>query len=226
MFNIKLPNNFNSPYKSANISEFWERWHMTLTRFFTKYVYIPLGGNRKGKARTYVNIMIVFFLSGLWHGADWTFVFWGVCHGLLLVIYRIFKKQLDKIPRVIGTFFTFITVNILWVFFRAPGFNTAFRVFRRVFKWNFEILPDTMVMPFDLPEINFIFMGKAGLYFPHILALIMLLFSLGIIFFAKNNHETAEDKPVGIPKALLTGVLLAWCVLSLDSVSSFLYFNF
>ena len=226
MFNIKLPNNFNSPYKSANISEFWDRWHMTLTRFFTKYVYIPLGGNRKGKVRTYVNIMTVFFLSGLWHGADWTFVFWGVCHGLLLVLYRIFKKQLDKIPRIIGTFFTFITVNILWVFFRAPGFNTAFRVFRRVFNGGFEMLPDTMTEAFNLPEINFIFMGKAGMYLPHILTLVMLLFSLGIIFFAKNNHETADDKPISIHKALPTGVLLAWCVLSLDSVSSFLYFNF
>lgn len=79
MMNIELPINFNSPYKATTISEFWKRWHMTLTRFFTRYVYIPLGGNRKGKIRTYINTMIVFLLSGLWHGASWTFVLWGGC---------------------------------------------------------------------------------------------------------------------------------------------------
>ncbi len=78
MFNIKLPQNFNSPYKAVSIQDFWHRWHMTLSQFLTKYVYISLGGNRKGITRTYVNIMIVFLISGLWHGAGWTFIFWGI----------------------------------------------------------------------------------------------------------------------------------------------------
>ena len=81
MFNVVLPINFNSPYKAASIREFWDRWHMTLTRFFTKYVYIPLGGSRKGAVRTYVNVMIVFLVSGIWHGANWTFILWGVVNG-------------------------------------------------------------------------------------------------------------------------------------------------
>src|SRR5690606_20013214 len=88
LFNIKLPINFNSPYKALNIQDFWRRWHITLSGFFTKYVYVPLGGNRKGNGRTYVNIFIIFLLSGMWHGAGWTFIFWGCLHGLASVIYR------------------------------------------------------------------------------------------------------------------------------------------
>lgn len=93
MFNIDLPQNFDSPYMSTSITEFWGRWHMTLTRFLRRYVYFPLGGSKKGTARTYLNIMIVFLVSGLWHGANWTFVLWGVLHGVLNVLNRIFKNR-------------------------------------------------------------------------------------------------------------------------------------
>ena len=92
MMNIDLPQNFNSPYKARTIIEFWERWHMTLTRFFTKYVYIPLGGSRKGAVRTYVNVFLVFLISGFWHGANWTFVLWGVMHGIFNILTRMCKK--------------------------------------------------------------------------------------------------------------------------------------
>ena len=88
MFNINLPMNFNSPLKSRNITEFWQRWHMTLNRFFTYYVYIPLGGSRKGEIITYVNLFIIFFISGFWHGAGWTFIIWGVMHGLASIILK------------------------------------------------------------------------------------------------------------------------------------------
>lgn len=96
MFNIKLPMNFNSPYKAITITDFWKRWHITLTRFFTQYVYIPLGGNRKGKIRTYINILIIFLLSGIWHGANYTFIVWGILHGIGSVITRIFKGRIEK----------------------------------------------------------------------------------------------------------------------------------
>ena len=89
MMNIKLPVNFNSPYKAVSLSDFWDRWHMTLTRFFTKYIYIPLGGNRKGNARTRLNILIVYLVSGFWHGANWTFILWGILHGIVSVFERI-----------------------------------------------------------------------------------------------------------------------------------------
>ena len=95
MFNIKIPINFNSPYKSLNIREFWQRWHITLSRFLTTYIYFPLGGSRKGMARTCVNLMIVFLLSGLWHGAGWLFLLWGLMHGAASVLYRLFRKGTD-----------------------------------------------------------------------------------------------------------------------------------
>jgi len=92
MFNIKLPLNFNSPYKAANISDFWRRWHMTLSKFLRDYLYVPLGGNRNGSARRYFNLMVTMLLGGLWHGAGWTFVFWGGLHGLYLVLNHAWRK--------------------------------------------------------------------------------------------------------------------------------------
>lgn len=97
MMNLELPVNFDSPYKALTITEFWSRWHKTLTRFFTRYIYIPLGGNRKGKARTYINTMIVFLTSGLWHGANWTFILWGVIHGAFMVVTRHWKKWFEQL---------------------------------------------------------------------------------------------------------------------------------
>ena len=94
LFGVEIPVNFNEPYKATTIAEFWNRWHMTMTGFFTKYLYIPLGGSRKGKVRTCINVMIVFAVSGLWHGAAWAFVLWGMLHGMALVFHRIFKQIL------------------------------------------------------------------------------------------------------------------------------------
>ncbi len=121
MFGFKLPENFNYPYLSKSITEFWQRWHITLGAWFREYVYIPLGGNRKGKGRTYVNLWIVFFLSGLWHGADFTFLLWGMYHGALSFVERMgLKKLLDK-SKVLSRLLCFIAVSIGWVMFRAKN---------------------------------------------------------------------------------------------------------
>ena len=119
MMNIDLPLNFNSPYKALTITEFWSRWHMTLTRFFTKYIYIPLGGNRGGRLRTYINVMIVFLLSGLWHGANWTFILWGACHGIFSVIVRKYKTQVENLHPVLNWLITFTFINVTWEIGRA-----------------------------------------------------------------------------------------------------------
>ena len=125
MFNIALPINFDSPYKARTITEFWERWHKTLTRFFRKYIYIPLGGSRKGNMRTYINMLAVFLVSGLWHGANWTFVLWGFCHGLFSVITRSCKRIFDKLPSVFCRLLTFLFINVTWVIFRAGSLEEA-----------------------------------------------------------------------------------------------------
>jgi alginate O-acetyltransferase complex protein AlgI len=142
MFGIKLPMNFNSPYKAANITEFWRRWHMTLSRFLRDYLYIPLGGNRRGPVRRYLNLMITMLLGGLWHGAGWTFVVWGGLHGTYLVMHHGWKALREKratgsTPTSAGLWagrgLTFLAVVLAWVFFRAADFATAGRMFRAMF---------------------------------------------------------------------------------------------
>ena len=123
LFNIWLPINFNSPYKAINIQDFWRRWHITLSHFLRDYLYIPLGGNRSGVFRTYLNL-----LGGLWHGATWMFVIWGAMHGSALVIHRVWMRLRYPMPTVLAWFLTFMFVNISWVFFRAKTLDDAFRV--------------------------------------------------------------------------------------------------
>ncbi len=134
LFGIKLPLNFDSPYKARNISDFWRRWHMTLSRFLRDYLYIPLGGNRKGKSRRYVNLMITMLLGGLWHGTGWTFVFWGLLHGLYLCINHAYRALIndrglarnDSLPvNALYTGITFLSVVVAWVYFRAESFAGA-----------------------------------------------------------------------------------------------------
>jgi alginate O-acetyltransferase complex protein AlgI len=153
MLNIDLPLNFNSPYKAANIAEFWRRWHMTLSRFLRDYLYIPLGGNRKGPLRRQLNLMATMLLGGLWHGAGWTFVIWGGLHGLYLVIHQLWrgararwlKHDLDAAPSPVGhaasMLLTFLVVVVAWVFFRATSFDAALRVLHAMVGVNGLHLP-------------------------------------------------------------------------------------
>lgn len=127
MLGFRFPENFDAPYRARSVTEFWRRWHMTLSRWFRDYVYIPLGGNRAGPVRTYVNLFIVFALCGLWHGAAWTFVLWGVFHGALLVIERIAKHVAPgfTVPDAISWPATMLLVMVGWVLFRAPSIGHA-----------------------------------------------------------------------------------------------------
>lgn len=152
MINIDLPLNFNSPYQAMNISEFWRRWHMTLSRFLRDYLYVPLGGNRKGPLRRYVNLMVTMLLGGLWHGAGWTFVIWGGLHGLYLVVNQLWQLMRVRVlgqdlsrstttGRVLSTLITFFCVVLAWVFFRATNFDAAVSVLRGMFGLNGLVLP-------------------------------------------------------------------------------------
>jgi D-alanyl-lipoteichoic acid acyltransferase DltB (MBOAT superfamily) len=147
LFGVRLPYNFNSPYKAHNISEFWRRWHMTLSRFLRDYLYVPLGGNRRGRLRRYINLLVTMLLGGLWHGASWTFVIWGGLHGIYLVINHAWqwlwgRVSPDRHPR--GPFWsaaarsasvalTLLCVIVAWTFFRAPTFDAAFRMVSNLF---------------------------------------------------------------------------------------------
>lgn len=128
LFNIKIPINFDSPYRSKDLQEFWRRWHMTLSRFLRDYLYIPLGGSRQGDLKTSRNLLITFILGGIWHGAGWTFIAWGFLHGSGLVIHRKFSKLKVSLPNWLAIIITLLFVNIAWVFFRAASWQDAMNV--------------------------------------------------------------------------------------------------
>ncbi|WP_374650415.1 MBOAT family protein [Dongia sp.] len=132
MFNIRFPANFHSPYKAVNIADFWRRWHMTLSRFLRDYLYIPMGGNRRGPSRQMLNLFLTMLLGGLWHGAGWTFIIWGALHGIFLAIQRLWsgfaKNRGFTLPRPVGWFITALCVMAAWVYFRAPDIGTAHSV--------------------------------------------------------------------------------------------------
>ena len=137
MFGFRFSENFNFPYLATSIRDFWRRWHITLSAWFKDYLYIPLGGNRKGKGRTYLNLYIVFFLTGLWHGASWTFVVWGLMHGSLMVVERLgFDRLLEKSYKPLRHLYTLLMVVVAWVFFRAESLDYALAFVGRMFSFH------------------------------------------------------------------------------------------
>lgn len=223
MLQIDLPINFNSPYKAKTIVEFWDRWHMTLTRFLTRYVYIPLGGNRNGMFRTYLNIMFVFIISGLWHGANWTFVLWGVLHGLFMVFTRYFKILFDKIPRTINIIITFLFVNFTWVLFRSESLGTSIQMLKIIFqnKWG--------LISLDICElfIPSIFTSLINVHIPLWFWITMFTFvTLYIIFKCKNTQEKASELKYSLFSGIWTVLVLILSVLSFSGITSFVYSRF
>lgn len=227
LFNIELPLNFNSPYRALTVAEFWKRWHMTLTRFFTKYLYIPLGGNRKGKARTYWNVFLVFLVSGLWHGANWTFILWGALHGAAVVFCRAAGKWLAHLPKLLSWLGTFVFVNCAWVFFRAESISQGWALLAEAFSFRFLHLDVGLFNAMALPELNMArkLLGQ-NLRFNTIVILAFFLFALYASIFLKNSGERLADFRPSAPLALLSTFFILWSVVSLTGVSIFLYFNF
>ena len=195
MMNFELPLNFDSPYQALTITEFWDRWHMTLTRFFTRYLYIPLGGSRKGTLRTYANTMLVFFLSGLWHGANWTFIFWGVCNGLFLVITKHWKNFFDKVHPALNWLVTFGFVNVMWVLFRAGSISEAGQMIKKIAALQFSGIRPEFVDFFNLAEFRVtLSILKIDIlnHYPYFFMVIFFIVALFLIFSRKNAYEKAE----------------------------------
>lgn len=230
MFNIKLPMNFNSPYKATSIIDFWSRWHMTLTRFLRKYIYFPLGGSRKGTVRTCINIMIVFLVSGIWHGASWTFIVWGLLHGLAQVLTRLFKRNWEKLNVVTQWLFTFIFVNATWMIFRADSLKQGLRIVWRIVGCHNTAISKSIIDCFTLPEFNWLSQkwsllnNIANKWFNGFFMWAAIIAAMFIIMNCKNCQER-EFKPT-VRNAILTIVLIFWSIMSLSGVSTFLYFNF
>ena len=219
MFNIKIPLNFNSPYKSMNIREFWQRWHMTLSRFLTSYIYFPLGGSRKGIVRTCINLMIVFLASGLWHGAGWLFLLWGLMHGAASVLYRLFRKQYDALHPALQWLLTFGFVVIAWVFFRATALSDAMAIIKSMFMMDFGPIRDTITSAFALP-------GGFRPGYNGIFMMVWYALSLFACLGMRNTYEKTMDFKPTLANAFQTVILILYVTLCLSNVSVFLYFNF
>lgn len=229
MFNIQLPTNFNSPYKATSIIEFWERWHMSLTRFLRTYIYIPLGGNRKGKIRTYVNVMIVFLVSGIWHGANWTFILWGLLHGFLNCLNRLFKSSWEKLGEITRWAVTFMTVNTLWILFRSENIASAKLFLKEMICLSSFSVRESIYNCFNLTEFAFIENKiKILSYLPsRITGFHLWLFIFGAFCGVLNFHNSREiDFKPTAATSLLTVIFIVWSVMSLSGISTFLYFNF
>ena len=223
MLNIDLPINFNSPYKAISVQDFWKRWHITLSRFLRDYIYIPLGGNRKGELRAYSNILTTMLIGGLWHGASWLFVLWGGLHGLAQCIHKLYLKTKIQIPKWFAIFITFMFVNFTWVIFRAQNINQAKGIYQNLFNINNFIIPKTY-------NLDFIFKDSGNMY-SYILLILPL--SLIIVFLCKNSLEIINCININSSKkAIVYGILFAFlfiiCLLkiSISNYSEFIYFNF
>jgi D-alanyl-lipoteichoic acid acyltransferase DltB (MBOAT superfamily) len=253
LFGVQLPLNFDSPYKATSISDFWRRWHMTLSRFLRDYLYIPLGGNRKGPIRRYANLAITMLLGGLWHGAGWTFVIWGGLHGLYLVVNHAWRGAMSALGiqgtvRAYGVVMgavTFLAVVVAWVFFRAPDAGTAWRVLQGMAGLNGVALPvayTSLLGPVAavLEGLGVQFKLGGGAQFMSMYLWIVVLG--GIAFLFPNTQELMREHEPALDYAspysgrirwspsgawgVVIAALAACGVLSLARQSEFLYFQF
>jgi alginate O-acetyltransferase complex protein AlgI len=219
MMGFRINENFNQPYISKSITEFWKRWHISMTSWFREYLYFPLGGNRKGKIRTYVNQWIVFLISGFWHGAAWNFVFWGIYHGTFLCVERAFlNKVMQKINHVARWLITMLLIMLGWVFFRADSINKGFAYIRDMFNFGSYY---THVSPTDIMIIDprgWFIMGLA------------CVISFAPVVFAKTYNTILSTINIR-PRFVATIVLFLFSlstlkVIAASSISPFIYFRF
>lgn len=215
MFGFTFSENFDLPYVSGSITEFWRRWHISLSTWFREYVYIPLGGNRKGKIRTYINLWTVFILTGIWHGASWTFVVWGLYHGFFIFIERLgLKKKLDRL-RVLNHIYTLLVVNFGWVLFRAEDFGQALTLIKNMF------------VPTAGSSAENIYAVVSGKFI--LLLVTAILFSCIVQkLYARVADSERVKRAVRTCEPIAIAVLWVLCILSLASntYNPFIYFRF
>lgn len=228
MLNIQLPMNFDSPYKALSIRDFWKRWHMSLTGFLTKYIYIPLGGNQRGKAWTYVNTMIVFLISGIWHGANWTFILWGVMHGLLSVFDRMFAKVQSGLMEVVRWSGTFISVNLLWLLFRSDSVAQWKSILIKIFTFQDMSVSGDLLQFFIQLETPFLnnFLRLETLYknVRGLWCFIYLLSAFLLCLIPENNSRNfTRNRFFYMP---IAAAAFVWAFLCLSVESVFVYSNF
>lgn len=231
MFNIRIPFNFNSPYKATGIADFWRRWHITLSRFLRDYLYIPLGGNKHGFGRELSNLLIVFVLGGLWHGAAWTFVFWGFLHGVAIIVERLFRLTKIKLPVFVSWLLTFGFVNAAWVFFRATSWSDAIKVLKGMAGLNGIVLPESLQRFGVLAKSGMISFGEWNSallekpYYSNRILFYLVVFSILSVFF-KNSQELLLNSKLRLTRVVWIYSLFLFALVLLGDNPQFLYFNF
>lgn len=216
IFGFDFLENFNYPYLSRSIHEFWQRWHMSLGSWFREYVYFPLGGNRKGNVRTYVNLCIVFFLTGMWHGASWNFIVWGLYHGFFQIIERLGFQKILKKYKVFSHIYCMLVVIVGWVFFRMESLRDGLRIVARMFMpWKYAFYSIEELIPFlAIRKVLIIFFAIIGSG---------LIYSLGLKFPRISNKWKNS-----IYETVFCGMMLLYCIMQLASgtYNPFIYFRF
>lgn len=227
LFNIRYIQNFNSPYKATNIQDFWRRWHISLYIFFKRYIYLPLGGNKRGQLRTVFNIFLTFLLCGLWHGASWMFIMWGAIHALGLIFYRFFLLTKIRINNIFSCFITFNFVNFSWIFFRSENFEDAKKIITGMIGLNEIGTLDFFIYRFidensTNNRIKF-FQNIEGGYS----SILTILVGLFVIFFTKNSFQICQkNKEKKIAFYILMGFVIFCGISFINKSSQFIYFNF
>lgn len=250
MFGIRFPVNFNSPYKATSIAEFWKRWHITLTRFFREYVYFALGGNRCGMARQTLNVILTMLLSGLWHGANWTFIVWGGFHGVCLAINHFWQKLgwQARSPfgrgsqALAGWALTMICVLVGWVCFRASSLPVAAGILQQMFPLGSFTIPPALPGSHVLDKLPFIQLGASVCAHHTLTELAVLALTTALALLAPNTQQLLQryeptleqfsSRPTRFPLRLdlktsaAVGIVFGLCLLCLNKTSEFLYYQF
>lgn len=217
IFGFKFPENFNRPYSSTSITDFWRRWHVSLSRWFRDYVYIPLGGNRRGVPRTYLNLFVVFFLTGLWHGANWTFIVWGMCHGLALVFERVLgvdSLNLSRKRAIPYRVLTLLFVTTTWVYFRAPNVHKANDIVTSMWSLRSGAIPFQISEALTVQRVLWFAVGLLVVFLPSTLPIGVLI-----------QTRTRYSMQLRVAMLLSAGILTLIYSLS-STFSPFLYFQF
>ena len=213
MFGFEFLENFNYPYVSKSIREFWQRWHISLSTWFRDYLYISLGGNRKGNSRTYINLIIVFFITGLWHGASWNFIVWGLFHGFFLILERIgLSKILDKLPKAISHIYTLLVVVIAWVLFRANTLYDALQYIKNMFSFKTD-MNSGILEYYITKEVVFAF-------------ILALIFSFPIYKLTENKLVLKSYYPILKMILLFVIFIISIMYIAVDTYNPFIYFRF